>query len=68
MSKRIIGGLTVATMALLLAACGSGTTTATPSTTGAAGTPDAGATTAPSVANVINGPLGDQGFFDDEAL
>jgi len=69
MSKRIIGGLTVATMALLLAACGSGTTTATTApVTGATAAASAGATTtAPSVANVINGPLGDQGFFDDAA-
>ena len=63
MSKRIIGGVTLATMALLLAACSGGTT----STTGATGSPSAGAATAPSVANVINGPLGDQGFFDDAA-
>ncbi len=64
MSKRIIGGLSAAVLALALAACGTDTT---PAETSATGAPDAGGSTAPSVANVINGPLGDQGFFDDAA-
>jgi len=67
MNKRILGGLTVATMALLLAGCSGGTTATTPSETGATGDATAGASTAPSVAFVVNGPLGDQGFFDDAA-
>lgn len=67
MNKRILGGLTVATMALLLAGCSGGTATTTPSESGATDDATAGASTAPSVAFVVNGPLGDQGFFDDAA-
>jgi basic membrane protein A len=61
MSKKIASGISVAVLALALAACGTDTTPAEP------GDSDGDATTAPSVANVINGPLGDQGFFDDAA-
>jgi len=45
--------------ALLLASCGSGSDTTDDGGTDAGGRP--------SVVNVINGPLGDQGFFDDAA-
>ena len=60
MNTRLTSGLAVAAAAALaLSACSSGgTDTATDG--GAAG--DDGA---PSVVNVINGSLGDQGFFDD---
>ena len=47
--------------ALLLAACSG--SSSTPSSNPSSG----GGTTRPSVVNVINGPLGDQGFFDDAA-
>ena len=67
MSKKIIAGVTMAALLTLgLAACSSATpaTTATPAETA---TDAAAAPVALSVANVINGPLGDLGFFDDAA-
>lgn len=60
MKHRLVGGVAFAAVATLtLAACGSSTPEAE----------DAGSTEggAPSVVNVVNGPLGDQGFFDDAA-
>lgn len=50
----------VATGALLLTACGS-------STDSASSSPSSAGSKRPSVVNVVNGPLGDQGFFDDAA-
>ena len=47
--------------ALLLSACSG--SSSTPSSNPSSG----GGATRPSVVNVINGPLGDQGFFDDAA-
>lgn len=67
MKKRIVSGLAVATVAVLsLTACSGSSTPAASSSGGAAGS-TSGGTTHPSVANVINGALGDQGFFDDAA-
>jgi basic membrane protein A len=55
------GALAVlATGALLLTACGSSNDTSSSSST-------SGGSKRPSVVNVVNGPLGDQGFFDDAA-
>ncbi|WP_127128799.1 BMP family protein [Georgenia sp. SYP-B2076] len=61
MKQRLIGGLAAVATALTLTACGGGAAEPEES----AGTGAEGG--APSVANVINGPLGDQGFFDDAA-
>lgn len=50
----------IGSAAILLSACGS--SSPTPSSNASSG-----GTTRPSVANVLSGPLGDQGFFDDAA-
>lgn len=56
------GALAVlATGALLLTACGSSGGSSSSSSSGSGGSKR------PSVVNVVNGPLGDQGFFDDAA-
>ncbi len=71
MKKRVVSGLAVASVALLgLTACSSSSTPSTSSASGASSSASSSATsdaTHPSVANVINGALGDQGFFDDAA-
>ncbi|MCU1432432.1 MAG: hypothetical protein JWP95_1537 [Actinotalea sp.] len=71
MNRRLTTRLTVAVVAALsLAACGGGGDGGTEETAGAeapAEEGDGGGDGAPSVVNVINGPLGDQGFFDDAA-
>ncbi len=62
MKQRLIGGVAIAAAATLtLAACGGGDATET------AGGTEGAKDGALSVVNVINGPLGDQGFFDDAA-
>ena len=62
MKHRFTTGLAISVVAALsLTACGGGDGDAEPTAA-----PDNG-TDAPSVANVINGSLGDQGFFDDAA-
>ncbi len=67
MSKRTLGGMTIAVAATLaLAACGGGGGTS-PTTDGTGGEPTDAGDGGLSVVNVINGPLGDQGFFDDAA-
>jgi len=66
MNKRIIAGFAMAILTFGLAACSA----ATPASTTApaeTGTDGAAAPVALSVANVVNGPLGDLGFFDDAA-
>jgi basic membrane protein A len=63
MKKRSIGVSLLAAAAVALAGCGSSSGTSTTTTSGSAGA----AASKPSVANVVNGPLGDQGFFDDAA-
>ncbi|EYR65045.1 ABC transporter substrate-binding protein [Actinotalea ferrariae CF5-4] len=63
MNTRLTTGLALSVAAALtLAACGGGDAAEEP----AAGGGEEG-TDAPSVAHVINGSLGDQGFFDDAA-
>ena len=64
MKKRSIGIAVLAAVSVTLAGCGSSSSGGTSTTTAGGG--GAGASK-PSVANVINGPLGDQGFFDDAA-
>ena len=49
--------------ALLLSACGNNSPAPSSNASGGA----SGGSSRPSVVNVINGPLGDQGFFDDAA-
>lgn len=62
MNHRFTTGLAISVVAALsLTACSGGDSDADPTAA-----PDNG-TAAPSVANVINGSLGDQGFFDDAA-
>jgi basic membrane protein A len=68
MKQRVVGRLAVAATAAVVAslgltACGGGDSGGS----AAAGSSSEGGSSAPSVANVINGPLGDQGFFDDAA-
>lgn len=59
MKGKTTGGLAIlAAAALLLAACGNSSNQASSGS---------GGSKRPSVVNVINGPLGDQGFFDDAA-
>jgi basic membrane protein A len=59
------GALAVlATGALLLTACGGSSSSSASSSSSSSG---GGGSARPSVVNVINGPLGDQGFFDDAA-
>lgn len=61
MKQRLISGVAIAAAATLtLAACGGGSESPAEGDGG-------GADGALSVVNVINGPLGDQGFFDDAA-
>jgi basic membrane protein A len=62
MKKRSLGIAVLAAVSVTLAGCGSSSSGGTSSSTAAAG---GGGASKPSVANVINGPLGDQGFFDD---
>jgi basic membrane protein A len=62
MKKRSIGIAVLAAASVVLTGCGSSSSGGTSSSTAAAG---GGGSSKPSVANVINGPLGDQGFFDD---
>jgi basic membrane protein A len=64
MKKRSIGIAALAAVSVVLAGCGSSSSGGPSSSTAAAG---GGGASKPSVANVINGPLGDQGFFDDAA-
>jgi len=64
MKKRSIGIAVLAAVSVTLAGCGSSSSGGTSSSTAAAG---GGGASKPSVANVVNGPLGDQGFFDDAA-
>ena len=64
MKKRSIGIAVLAAVSVTLAGCGSSSSGGTSTTTAGGG--GAGASK-PSVANVVNGPLGDQGFFDDAA-
>jgi basic membrane protein A len=60
--QRMMGGLAAAVVvALSLTACGGGDDAAS------GGDASGGGSDTPAVANVINGPLGDQGFFDDAA-
>jgi basic membrane protein A len=68
MKQRVVGRLAVAATAAVVAslgltACGGDDSGGS----AAAGSSSEGGSSAPSVANVINGPLGDQGFFDDAA-
>ncbi len=65
MKQRLVSGLAVAVVATFgLTACGGGDAAEEPAGgEGAAAESDG----PPSVANVVNGPLGDQGFFDDAA-
>lgn len=64
MNKRLVSGLAVAAVAALsLTACGGSAKTTSPGATGSS----MGGASHPSVANVVNGALGDQGFFDDAA-
>jgi basic membrane protein A and related proteins len=65
MKKRSLGIAVLAAVSVVLTGCGSSSSGGTSSTTAAAG--GGGGASKPSVANVINGPLGDQGFFDDAA-
>ena len=62
MKKRSLGIAVLAAVSVVLAGCGSSSSGGTSTSTAAAG---GGGTSKPTVANVINGPLGDQGFFDD---
>lgn len=63
MSRKTVGGaVLLTTAALLISACGS--STPNPSSSG---DPSASGGDHPSVVNVVNGALGDQGFFDDAA-
>ena len=64
MKKRSIGIAVLAAASVTLAGCGSSSSTSSSTASGSAG---GGGTSKPSVANVVNGPLGDQGFFDDAA-
>jgi len=64
MKKRSLGIAVLAAVSVTLAGCGSSSSGGTSSSTASGGS--AGASK-PSVANVVNGPLGDQGFFDDAA-
>jgi basic membrane protein A len=64
MKKRSLGIAVLAAVSVTLAGCGSSSSGGTSTTTASGGS--AGASK-PSVANVVNGPLGDQGFFDDAA-
>lgn len=67
MKHRFTTGLAISVVAALsLTACGGGDGDADPTAAPGTGGTDNG-TEAPSVANVINGALGDQGFFDDAA-
>lgn len=62
MNTRLTTGLAMTVVAAFaLTACGGGDATEPDAAAGGQGSD------APSVANVINGPLGDQGFFDDAA-
>jgi basic membrane protein A and related proteins len=63
MKKRSLGIALLAAASVTLAACGSSSSTSSSTAGGSGG---AGASK-PTVANVVNGPLGDQGFFDDAA-
>src|ERR687885_1361332 len=63
MKKLSIGTALLTAAAVTLAGCGSSSSTSSSTASGSGG---AGASK-PSVANVVNGPLGDQGFFDDAA-
>jgi len=63
MKKRSIGIALVSAAAVALAGCGSSSSTSSSTAGGGGGA----AASKPSVANVGNGPLGDQGFFDDAA-
>jgi basic membrane protein A len=64
MKKRSLAIAVLAAVSVTLAGCGSSSSGGTSTTTASGGS--AGASK-PSVANVVNGPLGDQGFFDDAA-
>ena len=65
MKQQVARGLAGAVaIALALTACGGGSDDAASGSGGGGG---GGESSNPSVANVINGPLGDQGFFDDAA-
>lgn len=62
--QRMMGGLAAAVVAALsLTACGGGGDDAS----AGGGSGGGSGSENPSVVNVINGPLGDQGFFDDAA-
>lgn len=69
MQVRTRAGLaSVTTAALLLTACGGSAKTGSTSGSGSGSAGgSAGAAKQLSVVNVVNGPLGDQGFFDDAA-
>jgi len=64
MKKRSLGIAVLAAVSVTLAGCGSSSSSTSSSTASGSG---GAAASKPSVANVVNGPLGDQGFFDDAA-
>jgi basic membrane protein A len=63
MKQRSLGIAVLAAASVTLAACGSSSSSSSSTASGSGGA----GTSKPSVANVVNGPLGDQGFFDDAA-
>ena len=68
MKNRLTTGMAIAAVAALtLTACGGGDGNGNGDPTAAPGDGGDNGSDAPSVANVINGALGDQGFFDDAA-